>query len=468
VSSTAEGLALRPTAPWSDALSAAFVALLARMLCVVWASASFPAVEDGRFYHVIAQRIAAGHGYTWLWPDGAVTYAAHYPVGYPALLGLIYALFGPGLTGGMIFNALLGSASVVAVHRVASTAASRTGALFAALAVALHPGLVMYTPALMTEGVAAALLGLLAWVVVHTRTGSLKNRWLWPSLLGLGFGVATLVRPQLLVLAPLWGWLAFSGVRRSAVAALLAGALALFVCLPWTARNCARMDRCVFVSANAGWNLLIGSVEDATGSWLPIEGKRVPAACRQVLGEAGKDSCFVSAALSEIASRPLAWVALAPSKLGNTFDYCGAAGWYLHASNPRVFVDRAKVELGFAETLWQRLLLGLALGALASWHAPRQKLRILCAGLGAVWLITPASWPSYLALVVCALLLGRALLRQLPAAFAASAVLATALTHVLFFGAGRYSLVCFPLIAALAGTVLRDPNRAFDSPPGAG
>src|SRR5256885_7855973 len=46
------------------------------------------------FYHAVATRIARGAGYTWAWPDGVVTYAAHYPVGYPALLGAAYAVFG--------------------------------------------------------------------------------------------------------------------------------------------------------------------------------------------------------------------------------------------------------------------------------------------------------------------------------------------------------------------------------------
>ena len=69
-------------------------ALAARLGVVLWAHARFPAAGDGFYYDTVARRIAQGDGYTWLWPDGAVTYAAHYPVGYPALLGAAYALFG--------------------------------------------------------------------------------------------------------------------------------------------------------------------------------------------------------------------------------------------------------------------------------------------------------------------------------------------------------------------------------------
>ena len=70
-----------------DALIVALVALAARLAVVLWAATSIPASADGTYYDRLAQRIASGQGYTWLWPDGAVTYAAHYPVGYPALVG---------------------------------------------------------------------------------------------------------------------------------------------------------------------------------------------------------------------------------------------------------------------------------------------------------------------------------------------------------------------------------------------
>src|SRR5882724_6061528 len=78
-----------------DGLWAALLAFLVRFGVVAWAARRFPPAEDGHFYDVVAGRIARGLGYTWAWPDGVVTYAAHYPVGYPALIGGFYAIFGP-------------------------------------------------------------------------------------------------------------------------------------------------------------------------------------------------------------------------------------------------------------------------------------------------------------------------------------------------------------------------------------
>src|SRR6187402_3846313 len=91
-------------------------ALLARLAMCWWGAGRVPPTADGSFYHVVAQRIAAGQGYTWLWPDGAVTYAAHYPVGYPAMVGAIYAVVGPIPGAAMSLNAALGALAAVAVH----------------------------------------------------------------------------------------------------------------------------------------------------------------------------------------------------------------------------------------------------------------------------------------------------------------------------------------------------------------
>lgn len=466
----------RGAAPrFGDALACAALGLVARVVVVVWAAGRFPPADDGHFYHVIATRIAEGHGYTWLWPDGTVTYAAHYPVGYPAIIGGLYALFGEHPVVAMAFNAALGTLAVLAVHQVAASVATRRGAVLAALLVALHPALVFYTPALMTEGVVAALIALAAWLVVRARRADAPRGW-WVAL-GLVLGATTMVRPQSLLLAPLFGALACSGRTpreasrpwmRRLRGALVASLVALAVCLPWTARNCARMGRCVFVSANGGWNLLIGAGPGATGTWVPIERAGIPPRCRNVFDEAEKDACFGSAALQQIARHPGHFIGLMPAKLAGTFDYSGAPGWYLHSSNPRAFDFRDKLRLGVIETVWERLEVLLALLALALWPAPRRRARRAVAALAGVFLFLHAAWVAYLGMAVCAVVAGRALSDHPPAALAAGTVALTAATHAVFFGSGRYSIVCFTLISALAGSLfLRRPGRAPPAPAGA-
>jgi 4-amino-4-deoxy-L-arabinose transferase-like glycosyltransferase len=439
----------------ADATVCATIAVVVRIAVALWAAPRFPPAADGQYFHAIATRISEGQGYTWLWPDGAVTAAAHYPVGYPALLGVAYFLFGPFAGVAMALNAVFGASAALAVHRIATPFASRGGALAAGLAIALHPGLVLYTPALMTEGVSSALVALGAWSVVRSyRIASTPKDAVKGSLLaGCTLGLATLIRPQLLLLAPLFGAFAFRDAtprfRVQLGAVILTTCVAL--CLPWTVRNCVRMHSCSLVSVNAGWNLYIGAAEGANGSWRSVDELGVPPECRTVWDEAQKDVCFGAAGRREIAAHPLAYAALIPKKLGTTFDYAGAAGWYLNTSNSVAFDQQSKTILGVVETIWQRLLVAGALVALARTDGPNRRLRwVLCAAFGA-FLFTRSGWIAYLGVVTLAPLLGRRLFSHLPAGLAAAAVFATALTHAIFFGAGRYSLLCFPLLASLAG-----------------
>ncbi|WP_437671029.1 hypothetical protein [Sorangium sp. So ce131] len=499
-----------------DALAVFALALAARVAVVAWAAGRFPPTADGTYYQRIAERIAAGLGYTWLWPDGVVTYAAHYPVGYPGAVGALYALVGAHPAVAMLLNAALGALAALAVHRLAARAAPRSRAVpaLSGALVAIHPGLVAYTPALMTEGVTGSLVACAAWASAWARD---RRPALAPfAVIGLLVGAATLVRPQALVLAPAFAVLALSGplpggspralappdgaplrarAARGAAPILLTLITALLVCAPWTARNCARMNQCALVSVNGGWNLLIGADPASTGAWAPIQ---VPEACREVFDEAGKDTCFGREARRFIAQHPGAWLGLVPRKLAATFDYCGAAGWYLHASNPAAFGEAHKVALGAVETVFERVVLLLALvwaaraahtrapdGRAAHTRAPDgrapgpslapralavARLALLAVGVAAA--LHVHAWVGYVALLALASLQGRALLRAPVLAGAALAVLAaTALTHAVFFGAGRYALVAFPLLSGLAGLAATrqssDPPRA-GAPSGAG
>jgi hypothetical protein len=433
---------------YRDACAVSAFALALRLLVVWWAKDLFPPADDGTFYHAVAQRIAHGQGYTWLWPDGAVSYAAHYPVGYPALLGLAYLVFGSQPVVAMLVNAVIGALAVFAAQRAVIRYGSRRRALIAALLLALHPGLVFYTPALMTEGVVAEMLVVATWLSLRVGSGPGFGWRLFT--LGACLGGLCLVRPQLLMMAPIFGFFALeAGEPRyltRIVRALLVTGIAVAVCLPWTLRNCARMDRCVFVSANGGWNLLIGSAPEANGAWIPIEGASVPAPCRNVFGEAEKDRCFGQAGVENIRRQPLSFLRLIPRKLSVTFDYFGAPGHYLHTSNWGAFGEASKLKLGVVETIWERLVLLSGIVQVARAGRARSKLRWVVAAPAALFAVLRAGWLGYLGFVAIAALSGKELLKRPLSALAASLVLSTAATHAIFFGAGRYGFVCAALL----------------------
>lgn len=454
-------------APWKDAVRVAFLALLLRGALVALFGRDVPPADDGVFYDVVARRVAQGLGYTWLWPDGVVTYAAHYPVGYAGLLGAAHVLFGPSRLVAFAVNAGLGALAVLATHRVAARAAGRRGALLAALCVCLSPTLLGYTLALMTEGAVATGWITATWcalVASEARPGSSRRR-LGIVATAVVLGAAVLVRPQSLLLGPVLGYVAAGPSRRRARAAhaVVVTALAVAVCLPWTARNCARMDRCVFVSANGGWNLLIGTFPEGAGAFVPIDGARVPEACREVFAEAAKDACFGAAGRERIRERPLAWLRLVPEKLRHTFDFTASASAYLKAAG--AVDERGGGTLATLEVAFRRLLVGLALfGALRSGGTAGRRFRLSLFVVGALCLLGPWAWSSHAALVGLVLTAG-ASSRRPGLLVAGGAIAATAFVHGVFFGAGRYSMVLEPLLATLAAAGLASRATARRGPP---
>ena len=200
---------------------------------------------------------------------------------------------------------------------------------------------------------------------------------------------------------------------------------------------------------------------NATGTWAAVE---VPEACRTVWDEAEKDICFEREARALIARAPGRWLGLVPARLAATFDYAGAPGYYLHASNPQVFADSAKVGLGAVETIYERLayLGALAFAGLAT--GPRRKARVVVAVVAAVLLFQVHAYLAVLGLVAALALLGRGLISGpvLPSA-TFFVLLATAAVHAAFFGAGRYSMVAFPLVTALGFGVLTRGEKERDT-----
>lgn len=452
-----------------DAWAAFAVALVVRLAVVIWAHGRFPAAADGQYYDMFARRLASGLGYTKLWPDGVVTYVAHYPVGYPALLAAGYALWGASGAVAMTINALLGAASAFAMHRLVDTpetdGGGRVRPLAAALAVAFHPALVPYAAAIMTEGVTASLLVVAAALAGGARRPSVSKGVRVRATLatGLVMGLATLIRPQSLLLAPVFGALAVpvtpgpAGERprrararwlHTLLGAAVVTVVALVCVAPWTARNCVRMHRCALVSVNGGWNLLIGATTP-NGGWQPVP---VPAECATVWDEAGKDVCFKQAAVGLIARAPFAWMARAPSKIAMTLDYFGAAPFYLHESNAAAFGERAKTELGAAEAVASRLLLLGALVAMAGLTGAWPLARRVTAVIGAAAAVTMHGWLGYVAVALGVGLTGPRAMSRAPAIVLATpaVILATVAVHAAFFGSGRYGLVVAPFIAGFA------------------
>jgi hypothetical protein len=124
----------------------------------------------------------------------------------------------------------------------------------------------------------------------------------------------------------------------------------------------------------------------------------------------------------------------------------------LHTANASAFSDRAKTILGWIETPVVRLLLAGAI--VAGMRAPgrARKARLVLGAMGLLACFLVAGTIGYLACAIIVLLLGAQTLSRAPVvvSLAPIVVLATAATHAVFFGSGRYGLVVLPFVTALA------------------
>lgn len=464
--------------PWHerwDRLILAGAALFLRLVVVLLSFRRVVPTADGKFYHVVAQRIAQGEGYTWLWEDGTVTYAAHYPVGYPALMSVPYAIFGPSPGSVMVLNAILGALLVWLCHGLCLDALSgRTNAPVARLAagfvgagLALSPTLVGYTPALMTEGAVATFLVLAAWFATRAREkGAPTRAWLLRIFGACALSCAVFLRPQSVLFVPFLGFFSMTGkLNRRALGAVLFTFVSLSLVLPWTLRNCAKMEKCVFVSANGGWNLLIGTFPEGRGAWTAIEGERVPIECREVFAEAAKDECFGAAGARRIRENPSAWLTLVPAKWRATLDHTAAAADHLVESG--ALPPQEKWLIAYPEFASQRCEFLLAL--LGAWslgrrtETPRRRaFRALLLGIGVLGFLGGGAAWGFLACVLLCLMAWQEL-TSVGVLVGVFAVGTTMLIHGAFFGAGRYALPLIPLVAPLAALGVAEALGYFGS-----
>lgn len=109
--------------------------------------------DDFKFYHTIAQELAKGNvtgsGYISLFP---------HTFGYPAILSLVYSVFGPQFWAGQMLNILSGIGIAILLHQIGSILFNRRIGLSAALFWAIWPSQVLYALLLSTEAIFTFLM----------------------------------------------------------------------------------------------------------------------------------------------------------------------------------------------------------------------------------------------------------------------------------------------------------------------
>lgn len=432
----------RQRAPWyrdPAAWAVAGLAVVVRLAWVAYGMRTPRALADPAIYLYSALQVACGRGYVALsGAPCAVSDTPHptsyYPPGYPLYLGaqqwvLKQVGLGShtlGVTG--VVQSLMGGIAVLAVFVVGRRLGGRAVGVAAALVLAFWPNLVVYSGLLLSETlfVMAFAVSLAAVLTMNDQA-----RWHWGRAVVAGgsFGLACMVRPQVLLTVPAlalaWA-VSRTGWRQVLVrsAVLVVGVVAFSA--PWAVRNFAVFGAFVPFSTNGGDNLCVGFHPGANGRFA------IPEYCDT--GEFYTDSAAAELRRDkETRSRAVEWAlehpgelpALSAKKLWATYR-TDADGLYAAVSfgSDQFLGGSYRTAQHVVDVAWGFLLaaalLGLGLTLARGWGRRRLDPTALCVVLS---------------------------------------TLAGAVVPVLFFGDPRFKLGLAPLLAVLAGVTLTVGRR---------
>jgi hypothetical protein len=208
-------------------------------------------VSDAKWYFDRAVSIVHGNGYAF---DGVPT--AFWPVGYPGFLALLFSIFPETPETGLIANFLLAAITAGCSLRIfRELPVSAAFAVFGLLVLVVFPEFVFYQDLLVTETLMTAALSIALLAVILARR---NYQFL---LTGISFGLATVVKSQVLFLPvlPFIYDLWYHPGPRAILRKYLLLAIGMFVVIsPWTMRNYVVFHRFILVQSNGGYNLLMG------------------------------------------------------------------------------------------------------------------------------------------------------------------------------------------------------------------
>lgn len=218
---------------------------------------------DMTWYDLAALRVEEGA----LLRDADGTPTAFWPPGYPILLGVAYALFGPHLIVAKLLNVMLATATCWFTWGLSTRLFGQRVGLLAAALLALLPDHVWFTPLLLSELPFTALLTGLLWLfAVWDARGASLLHW---AVFGALLGVAILTRgtASLFLVVPFTAWwLATRSLGASLRRTLAVAAGALVVVAPWTLRNALAMGSPIAVSSSIGMSFLFAHNPHADGA----------------------------------------------------------------------------------------------------------------------------------------------------------------------------------------------------------
>jgi 4-amino-4-deoxy-L-arabinose transferase-like glycosyltransferase len=242
------------------------VLLLAVVVRVAFAAATTSWVFPDRWNYAfemgqIGASIAEGHGFSSPGPPPRPT--AWMPPLYPYLIAGVFALFGTySIASALILEALqvaLAGLTCLVLYRLGKAAFDAHVGLLAAGLLAVYPASLHFSVQKIWSTTAAALaLLVVLWLFLRTRD---RPTLVAGVVLGIALGLATLLEPPILGIAPfafVWLFVDAQGTRRRIIAlAIVAVSCVLVTVSPWAVRNYRVFGHVILTKSNFGHELYL-------------------------------------------------------------------------------------------------------------------------------------------------------------------------------------------------------------------
>lgn len=217
----------------------------------------------------IAYSIASGKGFSSPFQRDSGPTAWLAPV-YPYILAGIFKLFGiyslPSFFAALSLNILFSAGALVPIFYTGKRIAGIGVGSAAAWLWAIFPNAVIIPfEWIWDTSLSALLVATLLWATLELAESRRVRDW---SLYGLLWGFALLTNPAIALLFPeLLAWAAYRIRDRARASSwlmrpVLAAALALLCCLPWTIRNYVQFHKFIPLRSNFAFELYIGNNEN--------------------------------------------------------------------------------------------------------------------------------------------------------------------------------------------------------------
>ncbi|WP_437186949.1 ArnT family glycosyltransferase [Planctomicrobium sp. SH668] len=203
---------------------------------------SFLIEGDAEGYWQLAQKIVAGDSYSIHEPP---RYAERMP-GFPALLAIPVALFGPKLFAARLFLAVVGTFACWQVYRLGRNLFNERVGLIAALLASISPVLIVFTETILSEtafGVTllwSLLAGHKLFQLLNAKSVQLPLVLIQSAITGIAIAAGVMMRPSWILAAPILASLLIITAPhrlKSVIAGGVVVAAMVLSLLPWGVRN---------------------------------------------------------------------------------------------------------------------------------------------------------------------------------------------------------------------------------------